>query len=370
MNTAFGPGLRTRTSVNIKGRLAGRLKAIALISLPEAEAAKIVHGIESDPLFQKLFFPDRQFPRVIKRQAWPASRLDAGFYKLREEAAAGPVPADIEPALSKYHDLIAVVRKMGREAFERYFLYGTEALSFEEIAEKTGLEAGEVKKIHELILEATVHVDIAGPARLEPRHGVMAYTAVAHLERDPLQSHGIALSWTMPHLARGRYAVNHEALAEWQRRSALTKAEKKNLRRLLQKIELINMRHTTLFRVLEAVIERQTGFLVSQSKSRRRPLSMRSLASYLGLAPSTISRIAANRSVVLPWNEEVPLARLMAGRHEVLKSVLGEILESRGALAAPLRKLSDQALVQSIRRDYNLIVSRRTVNEVRRALMK
>lgn len=356
--------LKTKTTVkgnlSLRGRLLGRLKAVSLISLPEPDFARFLKEIESDPLFRRLYFPKDGLPRVIRRSPWASARLSQGFYELKEELAADSGPAEVESLLAKRRGMVRLIRRIGQEAFERYFLYEEEALSPEKLSGLTGLAPDEVRQMQDLILDLSIHSEFSRPGPSLLTSG-LHYTLIAQIETSP--SGTVSFTAASPHLARGRYSINREALDEWQRQKILSREQSRQLRSLLEKIELANIRQNTLLHILETAVENQKRHLLSRKKSDMRPLSMRALARQLSLAPSTISRAAALRSVILPWKEEVPLAGLLPIRRQVLEHVLEEMLQD-----PENRKLPDSALAGRLDRDFSLRVSRRTVNECRRHL--
>ncbi|MEK7287081.1 MAG: hypothetical protein AAB091_00785 [Elusimicrobiota bacterium] len=362
MITALRAGLNPRASLTTKGTLIGRLKAASLLSLPEREFAKLIVQIESEPLFQKLFFPGKSLPRVIRRQPWPGMRLAKGFYEAGQVAQATD-GVNVEAFIAKHRDLIGLIKKMGQESFERCFLYGDDVRSFDDIVKISGLCLEEVRKVHEMILELSVEGEFCRGRASWDAGTRLRYTLIARLELDLAAPGGVTVALVSPHLARGRYAVNHDALDFWEKQGTLIPEEKKRLRKLLQQIEMINIRQNTILRILEIIVERQADFLVTQKDFLRRSLSMRRLARQLKLAPSTISRAVCGRSVVLPWGEEAPAARLLCGNRQVLESVLKEL-----SRVPENRRLSDRVVGERTRRDFNLAVSRRTINEIRRKI--
>lgn len=190
------------------------------------------------------------------------------------------------------------------------------------------------------------------------------YSVVAHIEKDPAGG-AVLLNTTLPHLARGRYLVNRDALTEWRKLKILAPEEKKRLRALLEKIELVNIRQSALFRILEAIVDVQSRYFFSRQKSRMRPLTMRSLASRLGLAASTVCRAARERSVIVPWNEEVAIADLLPSRRDLLEFILDELMKESN-----FQKLSDSALGSQISQAFGIDVPRRSLNECRRQWQK
>ena len=132
-----------------------------------------------------------------------------------------------------------------------------------------------------------------------------------------------------------------------------------HLRHLLKRIEIVNLRQNTLFRILESLTRLQTDYLGTRREDRKRPISLRMLARRLQLAPSTVSRAVSGRSIRLPWGKEVPLITRMPGRRNVVREVLTRWLSEPGP------RPTDIELAQRLRHEYGIQVSRRTVNAAR-----
>ena len=167
-----------------------------------------------------------------------------------------------------------------------------------------------------------------------------------------------------PYWARGLYQVRYDLLEEWKRGGRLEPQERRRLRHLLKRIEIVNLRQNTLFRIIESLSRLQTEFLSSRRDDRKRPMSLRMLARRLQLAPSTVSRAVAGRSVRLPWGKEVPLITLMPGRRNVVRDILVRWLSEPGP------RPTDIELAQRLRHEYGIQVSRRTVNAARHEVMR
>ena len=356
----IGSSLKLKSTVGVRGKLVNRLKAISLINLSENKFSNFLREIESDPLFQRFFFPGDKLPRVIRRNPWPGTRLCSGFYEFKEETLTDTSSVNVEAILADHKDLVRIIKMIGLEAFERHFLYGEGARSYDEIARQTGLNLEEVKKIHQLVLEVSVGSQFSAQPTPSRAEGV-TYNLIAQFETQSGVAPGVSFSVTTPYLARGRYSISKEALAEWKRQNALTPQEEKSSRVLLQKMELANMRQNTIFRILDSIAESQIKFIRSGKKFQMRPLTMRTLAKQLGLAPSTISRAVHRRCVKLPWGDEVPLVFLLSSQREVLNFILDDSLVNPG-----FNNLSDRVLAERVNKDYGIKVSRRSLNECRR----
>ncbi|MBI5630025.1 MAG: hypothetical protein HY921_03970 [Elusimicrobia bacterium] len=341
-------------TLKIQQRMAllGRLRMAELIEMPEGDFAREVEKIEKDPLFCKLYFAGRENPGVIRRQRWPRGRLSGGFYELNERTAAASERVKVEELLEEKRRLLPKIRKMGQEAFERYFLYGTEPASLEEIAARTRLSLAEVRAIHDFILEIGAQTEFAGPA---PEATAKAQNCLA---RVSLEDGEPVFDFFSPYWARGLYQIRYDLLEDWKTDGRLAPAEVKRLPHLLKRMETANLRQNTLFRILESLTKLQAKFLTTRREDLKRPISLRNLAYRLDLAPSTVSRAASGRSLKLPWGDEAPLIALLPGRRNVLRQVLGRWL-------AQEPRDTDAKLAQRLNKEYGIRVSRRTVNAVR-----
>lgn len=353
---------RQNLSQNLKAAqrtaLLGRLRMADWIAMPEREFAREIEKIETDPLFKKLFFGREGAPGLISRQRWPNGRFSGSFYEVDERTAAKGESVQVEEAVAERLDLLPLIKKMGQDSFERYFLRGEEALSLEEIARRVGLAAGEVERIHELLL----HIGAQEEFYLPEREPAMArrFSCLARVDIDGGEP---SFEFFSPHWARGLYHIKYESLDEWKKDNDLEPGERKRLPALLKRVETVNLRQNTLYRILETLTKLQADFIGTRDPSRKRPISLRQLAHRLDVAPSTVSRAASGRSVRMPWERELPLIDLMPGRRKVVLDILGHWLE-QGAQS------SDAALAERLKAEYAIKISRRTVNAARHQAAK
>jgi DNA-directed RNA polymerase specialized sigma54-like protein len=159
--------------------------------------------------------------------------------------------------------------------------------------------------------------------------------------------------------------VDYERLEAWKRENALSSLERRRLRQVLKKIELINMRQDILFQILSRITTEQSAYLRTRLDHRCRPLSLREVARRIGVAPSTVSRAVGSRSAQTPWGEEVSLKSLMTSQRSVILAVLSE-WRDRGGLD---EAVTDERLMRRLATEAGITVSRRTVNECRRKLL-
>ncbi|MFA6317763.1 MAG: hypothetical protein WC943_10125 [Elusimicrobiota bacterium] len=351
-----GPALRTQLKAQLRPALIGRLRMADWIEMPERDFALEVRKIEKDPLFQKLFFGETAVPSAIRRQRWPRSRMLLSFDEVGYRTASGGERAKVEDILGSKGKLVGHIRKMGRQAFEAYFLHSDEPLSMAEISRRVALPLEDCRRIHDMLLEIGTQAEFEGPLAEAPSS--KRYACIARVWAD---EGAPSFEFFSPHWARGRYHIRYDLVEQWKRQGTLSADERRKLPHLIKRIETVNLRQNTVFRIVESLAALQCAYLSSRQEDQKRPISLRGLAHRLDLAPSTVSRALSGRSVILPWGRETPLIALVPGRRKVLREILSRWLSDAG-------RRTDASLADRLREEYGIRVSRRTVNAVRNEL--
>ncbi len=334
----------------------GRLRMADWIEMPEREFARQVEKVEKDPLFRKLYFGAPGLPSAIRRQRWPGGRLSSSFYDIDESRVASGERVDVEGRLDARQDVLPLIKRMGQPAFERYFLRAEEAVPLPEIAKRTGLTEAEILRVHDLLLEIGAQAEFAGPAAAAP-----AARGTVCLARLTGEGGKAAFEFLAPYWARGLYQIRYEDVESWKDSGVLSGTERKRLRHMLKRLETLNLRQSTIFRILESFSVIQADFLRTRRPEDARPVSLRLLAKRLQLSPSTVSRALAHRTVQLPWGPQTPMIAFVPGQRRVLKDILALWIA-----AEPTR--TDAEFTWRLKKDRGIEVSRRTVNAVRHAL--
>lgn len=335
-------------SISLKPRttLRLRLQAIQVISLPEPELARLVNRVETDPLFERIKGFIRRLP----------SRGNCVYVSLDDIGRREP-GSEQDIAWPEHEREIQLIRRMGRDCFEKYFLYGSAQFSNEEIAQASGVSVEEARLIQAFLLVLSLQTH---DLPLIPQESVLRrFSCIGKIE---IFDGAPSFHSMLPHLASGRYSVNYSALREF--RENLTAQEKARLRKLLANVEAINLRQDILSRTVEVLLNRQSSYIVSGRKADLYLFTASDLAKTLGVYPSTIGRIVEGRSVVMPWQEEIPLHSLLANKRKVAISALEELL-ARDAQ----EKRFDSLLGDDLLRIYGISASRRAVNDYKREIM-
>ncbi len=332
-------------------RLALRLEQVNLLELSEAEFQRLIREVESSPLFQKL----RREEKLVHYQKFPRADISPHFYELKEEILADEGSLDVERLLHHREEVVGLIRRLGLERFKSYFLYPDEEMTVEEIAQDCGLKPAEVERIHDFLDDFSIMSEFYHPSTLSPSR--VHYSRIASIERN---SGGFIIGYFCPSSARGKYVIDHERFEELESHGYFNKSETKEIRRLLQKLQLINMRKDVLHRALEMVVERQRLYLESADEKSLLPFTQKEVAERLGVAPSTITRAIRNKSIDTPWGEERPLKDFFPGPKKFKKEMIGQVLGEGGPL-------SDRELKARLE-ERGISISRRSVARLRKEL--
>jgi hypothetical protein len=335
--------------------LFGRMRMAEWIEMPEREFAREVERIEKDKLFRKLALGIGARGGAIRRQRWPRGRL-AGIGELNEHiTAGGGERVKVEEKVEERKDVVRLIEKLGSEDFERYFLYAEEALPIKQIAERTGITEAEAHAINDFLVEIGAEAEFSTLPRAPQGEGCYCVARLSVDEEDP------SFEFFSPHWARGLYQVRYDVIEQMKTAQELSGEELQHLPGLLKRLETVNLRQSTMFRILETLCKLQAGYLRTKKDEAKRPVSLRMLARRLDLAPSTVSRALAERSVRLPWEKEVPLIELLPGRRRQLRLIMGRWLKED---PSP----TDAAFAERLKKEHGISISRRTVNAVRHEL--
>ncbi len=139
---------------------------------------------------------------------------------------------------------------------------------------------------------------------------------------------------------------------------------KNYLQRAKELLHTINERHEKLERLIQYLVERQREF-VESGHAYLKPLTMKEASKHIGLSESTVSRLANQKYVQLPWGcvqlREFflnPLSYTSDTPRQVILEEIKHLLETHG------KKISDQKIREELLKK-GIQISRRTVNKYR-----
>lgn len=321
------------------------MKLARLLEAPEAELERRVRALESGPLFGRLLESGvlvRQTPEHMRF----AGRRFAGR-AMRTSTEGLPELADGNGDLAK------LMQSIGQEDFTAAFL-GDDGKSDAERAKRCGVSTADARRLREFVDRLYVQEQFEAPApkaASEPTFSALAGITIE--DGRPVLAFFHREIWDR------RYAINDE-----RRRDLaldLPARDAKHAETLLRELEYIDQRKTTLYRVLEAVLETQAEYLVSGAAEKRVPLTQKALSDRLDVSPSVLNRLIANKSVELPWGLEAALSVFVPSRKSLLRDQLHDL-----ALARP--ELSDEGLRAAIRELHGVDLSRRSITQYRKEL--
>lgn len=356
--------LSNQAGVRLRGQLLARVQAVQLLNLAEPDVAKLIKEIEGDPLFNQMLYPSQREWKVLKFQPHPRTRLSPSFYEVDDRTAAGGESTDVSALLEERKGVLALIQKIGQENFEKHFLRAGEALAPEALAETLGIAPADVKRLQDFLLAFSVQAEFFDPSSLpnstRPQTPGRRVTRLARLGMG--ENGEVTFDLMSPHLARGRYDIHYERFQSLADQGSLTPEKRRHMKAFIRRLELINWRQNTLFRIVDLICHAQRKYLGDKDTLKRAPFTQRQMAKKLAVAPSTVNRAIQDRSLVLPWGEEVLLEDLFPNR----KTLCVEALETLEVQDKDFGKRSDRELQDVLKAAFGHAVPRRTLNTYRR----
>ena len=333
-------------------RLRGRLKLARMMSLPEDEFAKIIREINENPLFQEL-----KRLTVIRYKRFPGVSVSISkTIPLNPEIT--PNFASLGKELFARDELIPIIEKLGRENFKRYFLNNSERITLEEIAGKCNLTVEEVRKINDFVDKFYLENEFSqSPNDYRPKG--ISYTTIARIEES---EDGLVITSFSTDITRGKWSIHEEMLMELGNR--FTPQEIRKIKGLLNKVRLVNRRKSTIYQLLQNIIEIQKDYLISGDIKDLKLLTQYNLSKKIGVAPSIISRAIFRRTVEIPNAGEIPLKKFFRNQKDIRKKLIEKIFEDE----KDAKLWSDERIRRVLHQKYHLSFSRRAVCDSRRDL--
>jgi hypothetical protein len=355
MNMNLRPALSQKMSAWM-----GRRQAL-LLEATEPQFARIVHDLETDPLFRKLAFAHSLENRAIRlHRPWRAS-FSPAFLELKDDLLAGRGDAapDVESWVAENRGIVLLIRQIPPDLFRECFLEG-KPLPAADIAARCGLDLSCTVAVMEFV-NLLAMSEPATTDATTPGDGPASCRVIASVIREGA---AFEIRFASPHWSRGLYEIDYTKISALRRQGLLTDEENVRLRALIQSLEILNQRKSSLFRVLEGILSTQRAWFEAEGKSGFRPQRQKDLASVLGIHASLVSRALAGRSLRAPWGEEIPLKDFfpMEKRHATLPDRLRRILREKG------KPLGDRQIALRLTREYGEPVAPRTVARYRNAL--
>ncbi len=346
-------------------KLMGRMKLAQFMSLPEDRFQELIQEVENDPLFKKLMLSET---KIIRYKKLPWTRI-AQLKMLPLDPAITPSQdtLEVEPFLAQEKDLILTIKKLGVDRFKKYFLDGVSPITSKEIARECGLTLETVKRINNFVDKFYLESRLAGSPQDNRTHRIY-YSAIASIEKENGE---LTIGYFSSEMAKGRYLVDFDRFEKIKKAGIFAKDEMRKIDSLLNKLRLINSRKTTIYEVIQNLVEIQRSFLLSGDFKDLKPLTQVSLSTKIGVNPSLISRAINRKAIRTPQGRQISLKTLFPSRREIRKKLIREIIEQEkneiqdGSLS---RAYSDEEIRTQLRKKIVTSISRRSISDCRKNL--
>jgi hypothetical protein len=321
------------------------MKLARLMEMSEGDFETRVRELESDPVFRRLLDT-----RVISVQAYAG----AGFAARRFGGWGLRTASDgVSAVLDGKGDLAKLLQKVGQERFEECFLRD-ESMSDADRARLCGIPVKDAAQLRELVDRLYIQAEFDGAASEAAPPKVHSTVAGVMVEGGRA-----TLAFFNREIWKGRYRIDENK--RQQLLGAMPAAEAKRADRVLRDLEFIDRRKTTLYRLLEVLLEAQVRFFVSGDPGQREPLTQREVSEKLDVLPSVFNRLISNKSIELPWGLEAPLKTLFPSRKSLLLDRLHDLIREHPSS-------TDDELRKLIARMYGAKLSCRSIAQYRAEL--
>lgn len=311
-----------------------------------------VREVESGELFLKLCMPVEKGNKALFISPRHMSRL------IESSGATSSLSFDIEDSLDHHRSTVEKLKSLGREAFSAIFL-GDDGYTPIELAELTGLTIEELKSFQDEVLTPSAIQDLAAPSPM-PVAARSQYEKVALIKQEGVEIQCFFLS------DKKRYRIDEEKITRLSKEGLLNDEEKEAWKELKTELEQINSRIGLINDIVLAIVNAQRLFLLSGLEEDLLPLEGKEAAHMLSIDASWLCRLIQDKSIMTPHGEKALqslfLPRRKAGRQRGMRLLKKLMAAHEGQL------INDFELQRLLEKDYGLTVSRRTVNDWRRAL--
>lgn len=356
-----GIRLGQKLSIKPKLKMVGRIRFASFIKLGEGKFAEYIAEVEQDPVFKKLLSVDNAERRVVTCKSFPKTVFETSNLSIEEQISGDKSSVDVESLLQEKNGVAALIKKIGLEKFEKYFLRCETACQSSEICRECGITEKDAERVNSFINDLSVRSEFYHPSglALESR---LNYSKIAEIEYDGKSD--FVINFFSPRYLSGRYVVNSVRLNALKKQNAFSKEETVRLGKLLEKIHLINSRKSTIYQILKNIIEVQKNYLYSGDDKFLVPYTQKKLAEDIGMDKSVVCRAIYGRSVLTPHKVEKPLKFFVTRKKTIRKTLVKKIIESEP------RRLTDEKIRQFLKDKFNLDISRRSVNVYRNEILR
>jgi len=299
--------------------------------------------------------PGDKTQKIIGYARFSGVKFFPDFWDILTDIPAGG-DIDIEGIISRNKDIVEVIKRIGRDAFGKYFIYNDFDCSLEELGKRCGVPAVDIEKIIDFTNTFFAQARFfPGPAQIS---GVR-YRRVASIRKERGKYY---LECRELSFVRGPYRIDYDKWARLKEGGAFSPSDLRKIGGLISRLKVINLRKTTLFRVITQLIERQKYFLDTGRMDKLVPLNQKEISRIIGVHPSVVCRLLRARSVESPWREEIPLKTFFPTIKKARFYLFADFIAQNDSFAG------DEQIRDEFARKAGIHLSRRTINKYRREL--
>jgi RNA polymerase sigma-54 factor len=333
------------------------VKLSEYLSLKEEDIVREILEIEQEEGFQKL----ASLKIICRKPFSQGVFVKKENYEYFDEITPSPYDdSDVYNIINQHPDVVKLIQKIGEKKYKKFFL-GYEIYTFEQIAKELSITVEEVKKIFNFTNNILIYSELQSSSdNLSIKIPEKKYVRIAKITFVNQQP---VITYLSSSMLRGEYVINYDLLR--QNINKFTREERKKIKELIKKLELTNVRKTTLHKIIETIISIQKEFLMSDLPERRRILTQKELAKIVGVHPSVICRMIKDKTILSPSGKEYKLTTFLPNKKEVMMDIIKDILSNKKN-----RHISDKELCKMIFDKTGLQIPRRTINYYRNIVKK
>ncbi|TET09706.1 hypothetical protein E3J84_04795, partial [Candidatus Aerophobetes bacterium] len=346
-------------------KLMGRMKLAEFMSLPEEEFQKLIQEVENDLLFKKLVLSEI---KIIRYRKLPWTKIaQPKMLPLDPTITPSRDTLEVESFLAQEKDLISTIKKLGVDRFKKYFLHGVSGITSKEIARDCDLTLETVKRLNDFVDKFYLRSKLteSTPDNSTAR---IYYSTIASIEKNNGE---LSIGYFSPEMAKGRYLIDFDRVEKIKKVGIFAKDEIRKINSLLNKLRLINSRKTTIYEVIQNLIEVQRSFLLSGDFKDLKPFTQVSLSRKIEVNPSLISRAINRKAIRTPQGRQISLKTLFPSEREIRKKLIREIIEQEKneiQNRSLSKAYSDEEIRTQLRKKYGTSISRRSISDCRKNL--
>jgi len=362
--------LRAKTSQVLRQKQIGRIKLGQLFSLPEPEFRKLIKELENDSLFRELV---RKW-KVVSYRKFSGIRAPLTV-ELKDGLILSSDTFDLQGLLYQNPQIVPLLQKIGQLIGEDRFnklLHG--GISVRQIERECRLTPKQTVIFKDFLNGFELEKLTSGGSVSSTTESIPSRSArtfkIASIERegDELVIYPYLKE---DYLVKGKYSINYERYEELYQKRNLAPERLNRISKIFKMLGLVNRRTTTIYQIIYYIKETQSDYLYSGDPGRLRPLTRRELARRIGVHPSSITRVMADKSISTPQRKELPLKFFFPSQKEITKNYLQDLMEEEKILLQDHRlprPYSDEVIKARLYRDYRVAISRRAVAKYRKEL--